>query len=85
MQQRYREIFGNAGITYIDTEQFGVDNIGAASDAVVVVVSTEGLNAIYRRKPTMHITDPKFTTPQEDLTPPPPVKLGARCGTRRYE
>ena len=80
LQQRYREIFGNAGITYIDTEQFGVDNIGAASDAVVVVVSTEGLNAIYRRKPTMHITDPKFTTPQEDLTPPPPVKLGASVG-----
>lgn len=80
LQQRYKEIFRNVDITYIDAEQIGINKIGAASDLVMVVVSTEGLNAIYRREPTIHITDTKFVVPQKDLTPPPPVTLGASVG-----
>ncbi|TSC65107.1 MAG: hypothetical protein G01um101491_11, partial [Parcubacteria group bacterium Gr01-1014_91] len=80
LQQRYKEIFRNAGIEYIDTERAGVNNIGAVSDVVVIVVSAEGLHAICRRKPTIHIIDPKFVKAQRDLNPPPPVKLGASMG-----
>ncbi len=76
----YEKIFKDAGVPFINAEQIGINKIGAASDVVVMIVSTEGLNAIYRRKPTLHITDPKFMVPQKDLNPPPPVTLGASVG-----
>lgn len=79
-RETYEKIFKEAGIEYVDAEKLGINNAGAASDLVVLLVSTEGLNAIYRRKPTIHITDNRFVVPQKDLDPPPPVKLGASIG-----
>lgn len=79
-RETYEKIFREAGVEYVDAEKLGINNAGAASDLVVLLVSTEGLHAIYRRKPTIHITDPKFVAPHKDLTPPPPVKLGASIG-----
>ena len=76
----YENLFRGAGIECINADALGINIAGAASDLVILIVSVEGLHAIYRRKPTIHITDPKFTTPQEDLPPPPPVKLGASVG-----
>lgn len=78
--ETYKKIFDAAGVAFVNAEQVGINRIGAASDAELLVVSTEGLHAIYRRKPTMHITDPKFVVPLKDLNPPPPVKLGASIG-----
>lgn len=79
-REMYEKVFKEGNIPFIDAEQLGINKIGAASDVVVLIVSVEGLHAIYRGKPTVHITDPKFTVPQKDLTPPPPVKLGASVG-----
>ncbi|HEY4501180.1 MAG TPA: hypothetical protein VJI70_02865 [Candidatus Paceibacterota bacterium] len=73
----YEKIFKNVGVPFINAELVGISRVGAASDVVLLIVSTEGLNAIYRRKPTLHITDPEFVKAQKDLDPPPPVKLGA--------
>lgn len=79
-RETYEKIFRGAGIDCINADTLGINNAGAASDVVVMIVSVEGLHAIYRRKPTVHITDPRFTVPLKDLTPPPPVKLGASVG-----
>ena len=76
----YENIFRDEGIAFINAENVGINKIGAASDIVVLIVSVEGLHAIYRGEPTMHITDSKFVVPQKDLDPPPPVKLGASIG-----
>ena len=76
----YEKIFKDVGVSFINAELVGISRVGAASDVVLLIVSTEGLNAIYRRKPTLHITDPEFVKAQKDLDPPPPVKLGASMG-----
>jgi len=78
--EAYENIFRDEGIAFINAENVGINKIGAASDIVVLIVSVEGLHAIYRGEPTMHITDSKFVVPQKDLDPPPPVKLGASIG-----
>ncbi|MFA6006957.1 MAG: hypothetical protein WC764_04520 [Candidatus Paceibacterota bacterium] len=79
-RETYQKIFREAGIACINVGQLGFNKVGAASDVVVMIISTEGLNAIYRRKPTVHITDPRFVVPLKGLTPPPPVTLGASVG-----
>lgn len=79
-RETYEEIFKKAGIAYIDVDRVGIDKIGVASDVMMMIISTEGLHAIYRRKPTIHITDPRFVVPLKGLSPPPPVTLGASVG-----
>lgn len=76
----YEKIFREVGITCVDVGQLGFNKVGAASDVMTMIISTEGLNAIYRREPTMHITDPRFVIPLKGLALPPPVKLGASVG-----
>jgi len=76
----YRRILTEAGIKIIDTDDFSTNDIGAASNVVLTTWSTEGLNGIYRRKPTVHITDFNFKIPQDVDLPLVPVKLGASVG-----
>lgn len=81
----YKQIFVDAGIRIIDTDEFSTNDIGAASDVVLNFWSTEGLNGIYRRKPTAHITDSNFNIPEYVSLPLPPVQLGASVGIDRIE
>ncbi|PIR93548.1 hypothetical protein COT99_00050 [Candidatus Falkowbacteria bacterium CG10_big_fil_rev_8_21_14_0_10_43_10] len=78
--ETYKQIFVEAGIKIIDTDEFTTDEIGAASDVVLTTWSTEGLKGIYRRKPTAHITDHNFRIPEDIELPLVPVKLGASVG-----
>lgn len=76
----YKKILVDAGIKVIDTEGFTTNEIGAASDVVITTWSTEGLNGIYRRKPTIHVVDQNFRMPTNLSVPLVPVKLGASIG-----
>lgn len=77
----YREVLEKAGIALIDTDDFSTDEISAASDLILTAFSTAGLEGIYRRKPTIHITDTTHQEiPAELPLPLPPVKLGASVG-----
>lgn len=79
--QVYNKIFENHGIRALDTDGYSTDEISAASDLIVTTWSTEGLHGIYRRKPTIHITDSNLSNIRPELTLPlPPVKLGASIG-----
>lgn len=80
----YEKIFVDLGIDYVGTMEMPTSSIGAASDLVINKNSTEGLNAIYRRKPSINITDPKFIESPEDVMPPS-VKLGASIGVDKME
>lgn len=81
--ETYHKILSDAGIKVIDTNSLATDAVGAASDVVMTTWSTEGLNAIYRRKPTIFITDDHFRIHEEMTLPLPPVKLGAGVGINR--
>lgn len=73
--------FKDRNIDYVETLGFSTDEISAASDLVITTTSTEGLHAIYRRKPSIHINDPRFVDQSNlDMIPLPPVKLGASIG-----
>ncbi len=78
--EEFRKILIDAGIRVVDTDEFSTDQIGAASDVILTNWSTEGLNGIYRRKPTVHITDQNFRIPENLLLPLVPIKLGASIG-----
>lgn len=79
--EEYEEIFQKHGLTPTRSDDFTTAEISAASDIVITGWSTEGLSAIYRRKPTIHITDRELQNiPDEIPNPLPPVKLGASIG-----
>lgn len=69
----YQKEFESRGIEIVDTADLTTDQVGAASDLVITTISTEGLNAIYRRKPNINIIDTRYS----DRGAPPSVKLGA--------
>lgn len=77
----YRMAFESRGIDFVNTMYMPTDKIAAASDLVIVTTSTEGLSAIYRRKPSINIIDPEYS----DRGAPPSVKLGASVGLDRME
>lgn len=83
--ETYKKILTDVGIRVIDTDEFSTNHIGAASDVVLTTWSTEGLHGIYRRKPTVHITDRNFKIPETLDLPLPPVKLGASVGLDRVD
>lgn len=77
--EEYEKIFGDMDVHLIDTNQFDTDSIGAASDLIITSTSTESLNAIYRRKPTLNIVDKEL----DEFLPramPPTVGLGVSVG-----
>jgi len=77
----YKKVFEDVGIRVVDTEGiFTTDEIGAAADVLLTTWSTVGLDAIYRRKPTVNIVDRKFPVPDGYDFPLVPVKLGASIG-----
>lgn len=77
----YERLFAAVGVTTVDTRAFSTDQIGAASDLIITTWSTEGLHGIYRRKPTIHLTDTSIMELPAGLTLPlPPVRLGASVG-----
>ncbi|MDO8505872.1 MAG: CDP-glycerol glycerophosphotransferase family protein [bacterium] len=80
--EAYRSIIEEVGIRWIDTDQYDTRAIGAAADMVLTTTSTEGIRAIYRRKPSIHINDVRYQELYPGITLPlPPVKLGASAGT----
>jgi hypothetical protein len=79
----FKKILTDAGIRVLDTDQFSTDEIGAASDIVLTTWSTEGLNSIYRRKPTVNIVDFNFRVVEGYDFPLAQVKLGASVGLDR--
>jgi len=81
----YKKIFEDAGIKIIDTEEFTVDEIGAASDVVLTTWSTVGIDAIYRRKPVANIVDFRYPVPEGYDFPLAPVKLQASAGVDHIE
>jgi len=81
----YKKILTDAGIRVIDTNELSTSDVGAASDVVLTTWSTEGLHAIYRRKPTVHITDRNFRIPESFDLPLPPVKLEASVGIDKID
>lgn len=81
--ETYKKILTDADIQVVDTDAFSTNDIGAASDVVLTTWSTEGLHGIYRRKPTVHITDPNFRIPETLDLPLPPVKSGASIGLNK--
>jgi len=83
--EQYEAEIKKRKLDYVRTMDLPTDKIGAASDLVINTISTEGLNAIYRRKPSININDPRFTDPYEDLIPPPSVRLGASAGIEKIE
>lgn len=79
--EEYEEIFSRHGVQLLHSDTMTTSEVNAASDLVITGWSTEGLNAIYRGKPTIHITDKKLQEIPEYLSLPlPPVKLGASIG-----
>jgi len=71
--QRINQLADNAGLTLLSTENLTTDEVSAASDVVITTWSTAGLEAIYRRKPTIHIEDTKnIRFPKLLKTPLPP-------------
>lgn len=83
--ETYKKILTDAGIRIIDTDEFSTNDIGAASDVILTTWSTEGLHGIYRRKPTVHITDRNFRIPESLDLPLPPVKLEASVGIDKID
>lgn len=78
--ETYKRMLVDAGINVLDTKGFTSDEISAAADVVLTTWSTEGINAIYRRKPTAHITDTDFEILAGYELPLVPVRLGASVG-----
>lgn len=81
--EEYNIIFKAHSLKLIDSAKFSTDQVAAAADMIVTTTSTEGLNGIYRRKPTIHITDENMLPMSENLDitlPLPVVKLGASVG-----
>lgn len=81
----YKKKFIDRGIKVIDSDGFTTDEIGAASDVVLTSWSTEGLHGIYRRKPTVHIIDPKYRIAEGLELPLVPVNLGASVGIENVD
>jgi len=77
--EEYMRIFADAGIEIIDTNHLETNSVGAASDLVITSSSTEGLNGIYRRKPTIHVIDRELEYFKSGEIPPP-VTLEASIG-----
>jgi hypothetical protein len=86
--EKYKEIFNKEGIKMIDAGEYPNEQMSAAADVVVTTTSTEGLHAVYRRKPSLYIADQNLlkVPPTLNLTPPlPPVRLGASAGIDSIE
>lgn len=78
----YRAIVEEAGIRWIDTQELNTDAVGAVADLVLTTTSTEGLHAIYRRKPSLHINDTRYKPLYPGIfLPLPQVRTGASAGT----
>lgn len=76
----YERVFIDRGIKLLNTNQFTTDEISAAADVILTTWSIEGINSIYRRKPTVNIVDNNFKIPKDLVLPLVPVKLGASIG-----
>ncbi|OGF27371.1 hypothetical protein A2477_04000 [Candidatus Falkowbacteria bacterium RIFOXYC2_FULL_47_12] len=83
--ETYERMFIDAGVKIINMQDFTSDEIGAASDVVLTSWSTEGLNGIYRRKPTAHITDRDFSINAGYDPPLVPVRIGASVGINHMD
>jgi len=82
----HEQEFVQMGVDCVQTMSLPTSEVGAASDLVITTNSIEGLHAIYRKKPTIYITDRRFNKEDnEDMIPPPPVKLGAGIGVDKIE
>jgi hypothetical protein len=66
-----KDIFRSYGISPLEAGGFTSDEIGAASDLIIVRRSTTALHAIYRRIPTVHLYDGPLNGPI------PPTDCGA--------
>lgn len=78
----YEAMLAKNGMVCLNAEGLMTDEVNCASDLVITTWSTEGLNAIYRRKPTIHILDSGILDLPESVNDKawPPVKLGASVG-----
>lgn len=66
----------------MDTQTLTSDEVGAAADLVLTTTSTEGLHAIYRRKPSIHVNDQRYKELYPGIfLPLPQVRSGASVGT----
>jgi hypothetical protein len=82
--EEYYSLFDSLGINYLNVEEFSSDEVGAAADLVITTWSTEGLKGIYRRKPTIHLSDSSLLDIPAGLElPSPAVKLGASLGVEK--
>lgn len=82
----YGRMIGSEGIRAVDTRSFTTDEISAASDIVMTSWSTEGIHALYRRKPSIHYIDRSLPNiPPNVKIPVPPVRLGASLGATTAE
>lgn len=78
----YRATVETAGLSWIDTQKFDTDAVGASADVILTTTSTEGLHAICRRIPSLHINDTRYKALYPGtFLPLPQVKLGASAGT----
>ena len=78
----YRAIIAEVGLRYVDTQALSSDEVGAAADLVLTTTSTEGLHAMYRRKPSIHVNDERHKKLYPGIfLPLPQVRSGASMGT----
>lgn len=77
--EQYFEMLEQLGIKCVDTREFATKEVSAASDLVITTWSTAGIEAIYRKKPTIHILDDQVldVPPKHMESELPPVKFGA--------
>lgn len=84
--EEYCQIIQDFGLEAIDSHALNLstDEVCMAADLVITTWSTVGLDAIYRRKLSIHILDTKLQNdlPQDVISvlPWPPVRLGASAG-----
>lgn len=80
--EAYHTILKEAGLRYVDTQTLTSDEVGAVADLVLTTTSTEGLHAIYRRKPSIHVNDERYKKLYPGIfLPLPQVRSGASVGT----
>ncbi len=79
----YHAILKEAGLHYVDTQALASDEVAAAADLVLTTTSTEGLHAIHRRKPSIHVNDERYKELYPGIfLPLPQVRSGASVGTQ---
>lgn len=82
----YERAFRRGELLVPETASLTTDEVGAASDLVITSWSTEGLKAIYRRKPSIHYIDASLPNIPANLEVPVPQEgLGASLGATHKE